>query len=222
MGKGSRTVYCIEARFRTADAQSISRDMQVTADEYHAYQPPQDIEMIYLPTTPTLCNRYPVPAHTCCANVCVMFMSPTLSLLGLIWNWWSGAHGTVLVIYLCLVSCWFATWMNGGFRKIGHGNVVASPSDGHTAAGGGRPVPAQQLARPGVRAFAQRLRGSATQSTNADQDSTVVVGEILDESAADMPDPENAIPVVEGHVVIPHPLGAPLLPRSFTVRRGRV
>ena len=106
VGKGSRQMYCIEARFRTGDAQRISRCLEITSEEYHAYQPPQNIEMIYLPAEPTLCNRYPVPAHSRCANCCVMFMSPTLTLLGLLWNWWSGAHGTVLVIYLCMVSCW--------------------------------------------------------------------------------------------------------------------
>ena len=238
--KGSRvTVHCIEAQFRTADGQSISRPMEITAEEYDEYDPPQDIEMTYMPTRPTICNRHPVPAHTCCANCMVMVLSPSVSVMGLLFNWWSGAHGYVLVVYLCIVSCWCVSWVRGSWDGIGNGFVMTSPSELPSASPSEVTNPSAQPTGPGVSTFEHRQRAHVmgwrsranteaptTPSDHAgmhsDNDSTVVIGQALDGSAGDMPDPEEAVPVVHGHVVIPRPLGAPLLPRSFTVGRGLV
>ena len=239
--KGKREcVHCIEAQFRTADGQSISRPMEITAEEYDEYAPPQDIEMIYMPTKPTICNRFPVPAHTCCANCMVMVISPSVSVMGLLFNWWSGAHGFVLVVYLCIVSCWCVSWVRGKGEIVEVGFVMTAPSALPSASEVTNP--AAQPTGPGVSTFEHRQHALAMEhgdrwrrqgnainamqpvdsdthaGIHADNDSTVVIGQVLDGT----PDPEVGIPVVHGHVVIPRPLGAPLLPRSLTAGRGRL
>ena len=181
-GKTRVTAYAISVLFKTRDAQqSINRAMEVGCDEYRAYRCPSNIEMIYLPTSPTLCDRYPVPRHTWCAHLTVIVVSPSLTLFGPYFTYWTGAHGSVLVVYLVWVACFLGMWATGRCDKLGHGTVIAT--------------------EPPV-----------AQPTNG----TVAVGEVVDLDAS----PEDGIPVVEGHRVVPRPLGAPLLPRSLTAGRG--
>ena len=135
---GRETIYFIVCEFVTLQStgtmgtirnqQCLEQTIQVHRDEHSNHQLGERIPFCYVPSRPTLSERYPPPGYSSSQSVCLWIKYVALSVLGFLFTYWMNAQGPVLLVYLSLLLLYLCFYLVGGCNDLFHAKPVKVPA----------------------------------------------------------------------------------------------